>query len=67
MAYTPVTVALLRALRRRRGRPLRSNAADIGIHREREWINSCCAYGCDCGECYSRSPDDESSHHCELT
>lgn len=33
MAHTPVTVALLRALRREHGRPFRENAADIGIHR----------------------------------
>ncbi len=31
MAYTPTTVALLRRIRRRQGRPLRSGAADIGI------------------------------------
>jgi hypothetical protein len=30
----------------------------------RSWVNSPCAYGCDCGECYSRSPDQEDSHHC---
>ena len=34
---------------------------------EPPWVNRCCRYGCDCGECYSRSPDDESSHHCEAT
>lgn len=31
---------------------------------ERDWVNSPCDYGCDCGECYSRSPDQEDSHHC---
>lgn len=31
MAYTPSTVAILRAIRRHQGRPLRSGAADIGI------------------------------------
>lgn len=36
MAYTPTTVALLRKLRQEQGRPLRENAADIGIHRDRE-------------------------------
>ncbi|OBK04690.1 hypothetical protein A5746_10355 [Mycolicibacterium conceptionense] len=38
MAYAPITVALLRRLRRKQGRPLRENAADIGIHREREHV-----------------------------
>lgn len=36
MAFTPVTVMLLRAIRRAQGRPLRTNAADIGIHRDRD-------------------------------
>ncbi|WP_276824604.1 hypothetical protein [Mycolicibacterium mageritense] len=31
MSYTPITVALLRQIRRSQGRPLRSGAADIGI------------------------------------
>lgn len=31
MAYTRSTVAILRAIRRQQGRPLRSGAADIGI------------------------------------
>lgn len=31
VAYTPITVALLRQIRRSQGRPLRSGAADIGI------------------------------------
>ncbi|CAN5251093.1 hypothetical protein BH09ACT8_BH09ACT8_63270 [soil metagenome] len=31
MAYTASTVAILRALRRQQGRPLRSGAADIRI------------------------------------
>lgn len=65
MAYTPVTVMLLRMLRRKQGRQLHENAADIGIHCDREWVNHCCAYDCDCGECYSRHPDQEDSHHCE--
>ena len=30
----------------------------------RDWVNSPCEYGCGCGECYSRSPDQEDSHHC---
>jgi hypothetical protein len=36
MAFTPSTVALLRKIRREQGRPLRVNAADIGIHCDRE-------------------------------
>jgi hypothetical protein len=58
LSYTPVTVALLRMIRRRQGRPLRENAADIGIHRERveqvrelhkpRWDN--CMNGCCSGE-----------------
>jgi hypothetical protein len=40
MAYTPITVALLKRLRRYQGRVLHENAADIGIHRDREaeWV-----------------------------
>jgi hypothetical protein len=28
------------------------------------WINNCCKYGCDCGACYSRHPDQQDPHHC---
>jgi hypothetical protein len=44
MAFTPSTVALLRKIRREQGRPLRSSAADIGIHRDREVSR----YTCEC-------------------
>lgn len=36
MPCTPVTVALLRKIRRAQGRPLRSVAADIGIRPPRQ-------------------------------
>jgi hypothetical protein len=31
------------------------------------WVNNPCESGCDCGECYSRDPADETSHHCQAT
>lgn len=44
-----------------------SRGFTFGAVRQPAWINRPCPYGCDCGECYSRSPDDQGSHHCDLT
>lgn len=30
-----------------------------------DWVNNCCPHGCDCGDCYSRSPD-EGACHCAV-